>query len=733
LKRKKKSKASAAEILIKADLANIAKKVQSGKPLGPSERRRLLEVKEGSAPQGTYDFWKEAARDRASEVSRSGRDIGELPPVKDPKRRQRCKDSLRLHCETYHANTFCLEWSDDQRTIIAMTQSSILRGALYSFAMPRGSGKTSFSEVAVEWGVLHGHIRFPVLLGSSKEAALELLDSMKTELEANDLLLEDFPEICYPIRRLEGITNRCRGQLYHGQRTKMTITKHLLILPTIPGSVSSGSIIWTSGLLSRIRGRKHKLEDGTILRPDFVLPDDPQTRQSAMSPSQCHKRERILASDVLGLAGPGKKISGIMPCTVIEPNDMADRMLNRELHPEWQGTRMKMLYTFPSRMDLWLKYADVYRDCLRDGASLDKCTDFYKANRKAMDEGAQVAWPVRFNKDEISGLQHCMNFFYRDEAAFWAEGQNEPKPPQDDTAQPINAELVIKKLNGIPRGTLPLNTDYLTAFIDVQKPLLFYKIMAAAKDFTGSFIDYGSFPDQGRKYYSLSDSRSTLQKMFPKHGMEACLYAGLQALTEQILGREYKREDGAVLRISRCLIDASWGESTDIIYQFCRASKFAAILMPSHGRYVGAASIPFHDYQRRPGELVGLNWRIPSTKGKRAIRHVIYDTNFWKSFYRERLHTAIGDRGAISLFQGEHRLLGDHLASETPLSTVGRGRTVEEWRIKASRPDNHFLDCGVGCCVAASMKGAHLQHRPRPATDEKLKPKPPRRRVSYLT
>jgi hypothetical protein len=39
----------------------------------------------------------------------------------------------------------------------------------------------------------------------------------------------------------------------------------------------------------------------------------------------------------LRLAGPGKKISGIMPYTVIRPGDMADRILDRDKHPQWQG------------------------------------------------------------------------------------------------------------------------------------------------------------------------------------------------------------------------------------------------------------------------------------------------------------------------------------------------------------------------------------------------------------
>ena len=49
------------------------------------------------------------------------------------------------------------------------------------------------------------------------------------------------------------------------------------------------------------------------------------------------------------------------------------------------------------------------------------------------------------------------------------------------------------------------------------------------------------------------------------------------------------------MRIDRCLIDANWGNSTDVIYQFCRQSQHAAVVMPSHGRFVGASGVPFRD------------------------------------------------------------------------------------------------------------------------------------------
>jgi hypothetical protein len=56
----------------------------------------------------------------------------------------------------------------------------------------------------------------------------------------------------------------------------------------------------------------------------------------------------------------------------------------------------------------------------------------------------------------------------------------------------------------------------------------------------------------------------------------------------------------------------------------------------------------------------------------------------------------------------QHRLLAEHLTSEYRVRTEGRGRTVDEWKLRPERPDNHWLDCLVGCAVAASMDGAVL-------------------------
>jgi phage terminase large subunit GpA-like protein len=322
-----------------------------------------------------------------------------------------------------------------------------------------------------------------------------------------------------------------------------------------------------------------------------------------------------------------------------------------------------------------------------------------------------VVWPERFNHDEASAIQHAMNLKLQDERAFWAEYQNEPLPEMEVSNQDLSIEQILDKLNGLDRGIVPTEVAHLTAFVDVQQKALFWAVCGWAEDFTGYVLDYGTWPDQRRAYFTLRDLRQTLATVTKGAGLEGQLYAGLEKLTGELLTRRFRRDDGAELSIERCLVDANWGQSTDVVYQFCRQSPHAAVLLPSHGRYVGAASIPFSDYKRKRGDRLGLNWRIPAIVGRRSVRHVLYDTNFWKSFLMARLAVPMGDPGCLSLFghdRERHRLLAEHLTAEYRIRTQGRGRVVDEWKLRPESFDNHWLDGLVGCAVGASMLGASV-------------------------
>jgi Phage terminase large subunit (GpA) len=652
------------------------------------------------------------------------------PVIVNPERRWRCAGSLRLFCESYFAHRITMAWSPDHLKAISKLERAILEGGQFAWAMPRSSGKTTLCEIGCIWAICGGYHAFVFLIGASERAALESLDSIKTELETPDSALgEDWPEVCFPVNRLDGIIQRGKGQLHQGQRTYMSFKKNELVLPTIRGSAASGAILRVAGITGRIRGQKFTRPDGGNVRPSLVVIDDAQTDPSARSLTQIDARERVIAGAVIGLPEPGTKISGIFPCTVIQPGDLADRFLDHDKHPEWQGERFKLLYSFPTNMNLWEQYAEIRDDNLRNGGNGSPGTDFYRDRRVEMDLGAVVAWEQRFLHDEISAVQYAMNLFLTDQAAFMAEYQNEPLLPEIEGGQ-LKADAVAARVNGVPRGVLPLMTTHLTCYVDVQKKLLYWLVAAWGNDFTGAVVDYGSYPDQGRRYFSLFDARKTLSKDSPGSGLEGSIYAGLSKLADQLLKREWTREDGAAMKIEKLLIDANWGASTDVVYQWCRTTPHSALVMPSHGKYVGPASKPWSEYQRRPGEKLGFHWMIPVGSGKRAVRHLLIDTNFWKTFVAERLMSSVADRGALTLFgksSGDHQLLSEHCVAEYRAKPKDGVRVVDEWKLRQERPDNHLWDCLVGCAVGASMLGVELGSHSR-----EKKPAQKKRRLSDI-
>lgn len=362
-------------------------------------------------------------------------------------------------------------------------------------------------------------------------------------------------------------------------------------------------------------------------------------------------------------------------------------------------------------MELWQKYAELRAESLRTGGRGEEATEFYRQNQAAMDEGAIVAWPARYNPDELSAIQHAMNLRLQDEAAFFAEYQNEPLPDTTSADTELTADAIAAKLNHLKRYEIPESCSCITMFIDVHQQLLYYLITAWEPNFSGYVIDYGTWPEQKRPYFTLRNASPTLVEVTSSSTLELAISAGLEALAERFLSYEFRRTDGAILYISRCLIDANWGLVTDLVYAFCKQSKYARVLLPSHGKYIGASSKPMSEYPKRPGDRSGLAWRITLGSARRGVRHVLYDTNFWKSFVYARLATPQGSAGGLSLFGDKpayHRLFADHLTAEYRIKTEGRGRVVDEWKIRPDKPDNHWFDCLAGAAVAASIEGIQL-------------------------
>ncbi len=96
-------------------------------------------------------------------------------------------------------------------------------------------------------------------------------------------------------------------------------------------------------------------------------------------------------------------------------------------------------------------YAELRAESLRTDGNFQKATEFYIANRAAMDAGAEVSWESRFNHDEVSALQHAMNLKFQDEIAFASEYQNDPLPEETGGDALLSIDEICGKVNGLAK------------------------------------------------------------------------------------------------------------------------------------------------------------------------------------------------------------------------------------------------------------------------------------------
>jgi hypothetical protein len=674
------------------------------------ERSRLLaKAASGAARYGEHRLavgTAQAARVRAAQ------EIGPVPARADLARWESCRQNLKLFCETYLASVFYLPWCADHLTVIARLQEVVFRGGLFAFAMPRGAGKTRLAEAAALWAVLYGHRRYVALLLVSAERGRELMEEhikpllgFRTE-PPGPLTLDFAPELA-PFLALEGEPRRCMGQRCAGRPTHVRWMQRRLAFGIVPGSLASGSIISAAGLTGGgVRGQSSRMPDSQrVIRPDLALIDDPQNDEVAASATQTKSRVRLLNGAVLGMAGPDRRIAALAAVTVIQPDDVASRLLDRQTSPDWRGERMCMLRGKAENPKLWEEYRELRLADL--AGETDRAGDFYRARRAEMDAGLAATWPDRYDREagEISAVQAAMNLKFRDEETFMAEYQNDPAPKEFRPGR-LTTAAVMAKTGGRPRGEIPPAATHLTMFIDVHDRLLFYAVVAWEENFSGHVVDYGTFPDQGRRTYTLADAPKPLGRAYAGAGVNGAIQAGLEHLVSTSLALEWKRAGGGLMKIDRLLVDCGYKPA---LVAVVKQKVGGAATLLAKGMAIRGGRKPMAAWTRKPGEVHGDHWYIPTVRRTAEFPHVLVDVNYWKSFIHAGLQAAAGDAGSIALFgrePREHELFAEHLAgSEYWVEVTGPWGLVREWSLLPAKPDNHWLDCLVGCAAAASLAG----------------------------
>jgi hypothetical protein len=207
------------------------------------------------------------------------------------------------------------------------------------------------------------------------------------------------------------------------------------------------------------------------------------------------------------------------------------------------------------------------------------------------------------------------------------------------------------------------------------------------------------------------------------------VFAGLEAVAAEVLGRTYYRVGGGEIRVEVCLIDAGW--QTKAVYQFVqrRGKDYGCPVYPSKGIGRTATARGVSEWKPRPGERSGYHWRLTSGEEART-RAVQFDPDAWKTFLHLALTTPPGGPTGLSFYgreAGVHAMIGEHCAAEYSTPVTVRGATFDKWEVRPDRPDNHLLDVLVGCAVGASVLGVQFSA----TADGKAPVIEPRKPLSY--
>lgn len=260
------------------------------------------------------------------------------------------------------------------------------RGTRLNILAPRGAAKSTWASFAFPlWCALHGLEQYTILTSDTGEQARKYLDSLRTELETNVLLAQDYPHAVG------------RGSVWRQDRI----------------TLRNGSVIEALGTGTKLRGRKSRQH-----RPTLIVVDDPQNTGHVVSALQRERSWEWLTRDVCNAGSPSTNI--VVLGTALHREAIVCQLQHT---PGWRSRVWRSITAWPERMDLWREWESILLD-YGDQDREDHAQTFYEQRQDAMHHGAEVLWPEREPLLALMRLRAEIGA-----GAFGSEKQNDPTDP----------------------------------------------------------------------------------------------------------------------------------------------------------------------------------------------------------------------------------------------------------------------------------------------------------------
>lgn len=625
----------------------------------------------------------------AAHVARRS-DIGQIPQIVDQGRREDCRLNLELFGVTYCGLLLKHAPSSNMRPFIRNMQDAILLGGRVHVRWPRGKGKSTWIKIGILWATLYGHRRFAVCFAASGRNAKAILADIWKAMDRSETMFEDFPEVCYPVRCIKGVVQRCTTQTYNGQQTGICKTSDMLTLPKIEGSVAGGAMIVCRGVEAGTRGLVDMDQ-----RPDFLFFDDIQTKKSAGSKSKTDWLEEFIAQDAMCMGGHDSSIAALMASTPIRPNDLSERFADAEQHAEWITYTTPLVMRWPTDMDLVEEFGKMYRkDLANRDLGMTLSTAFYRENQEAIEAGSEVLDPLDGDpQTEVSALHHALILFYyvgRD--GFNAEYQMQTRRQHEVFS--LEVDTVCRAVNFYDRCVVPDECRNVVGFCDVNASAdagLRWGLLAVGAGRVCGVIAYGRYPETGRLY----PEKSTPTKM------RLAIANGIASVVSKIEALPIRRTSGQRVRIHAICFDSGW--ETKVVARTIKTLRAPFHLIISKG-FGWKNYRPFKQggEQRDGVTAVGDHFHISESENGAFL---CVHADYWREEAQRSLLARPLSPGSISFYgrdTTEHYDFAGEICAEK-LVDKGIGLNGTEMWVWNKTSVNHWGDVLTGCLATAAL------------------------------
>jgi predicted phage terminase large subunit-like protein len=233
------------------------------------------------------------------------------------------------------------------------------RNARLAIAAARGHSKSGmFSNSFPLHQVVFRKRKYVLIISETDSLSKKLIGWVNKQLKFNAKLREDF-----------GVLLNERNQ----QNEKDNEEAFITLSNTLVEASSSGK---------QLRGKRH----GAV-RPDLVIIDDPSSMNNEGTKEAREKLVHWFNSVVVPIGSKATAI--VLVGTMVSATGLLNHVLKRK---DFKSSFHGAVISEPANPKLWDEYCEVYARA-EDIAEVDA---FYEANREALEEGIELAWPWRW-------------------------------------------------------------------------------------------------------------------------------------------------------------------------------------------------------------------------------------------------------------------------------------------------------------------------------------------------